>query len=155
MIRLFRKSDLHLLHGMICETIDTCYAGVYPPRAVQFFKQYHSEQKIMERKHVGQILVIENGGRLVATGSLIKNEIVGTFVHPDAQLQGYGKLIIIEIERIARENGLSELELSISLPSRRFYKSMGYQVLAIKSIDVGEGQRLDYWPGRKTIKFVT
>jgi hypothetical protein len=37
-IRRFREPDLSQLVQLISETIGISYTGVYPPRAVQFFK---------------------------------------------------------------------------------------------------------------------
>jgi GNAT superfamily N-acetyltransferase len=150
-IRPFAESDLVPLHRMIQETIETSYRNVYPIRAVQFFKNYHSEKKIAERSRTGEILVLEKNGLILATGSLMGNEILGVFVIPAGQRQGYGKAIMNALEMKAKEKGIAEIELSISLPSRQFYENMGCQVLAKQSIDVGEGQLLDYWPARKKL----
>ena len=54
-IRRFRESDLCQLVRLISETIGISYA-VYPPRAVQFFKDFHSEKKIADRSKTGQPL---------------------------------------------------------------------------------------------------
>jgi hypothetical protein len=59
MVRLFHETDLTPLHRMICDTIEASYSGVYPPRAVEFFKEYHMEKRIAERSVVGEILVLE------------------------------------------------------------------------------------------------
>ena len=40
---------------------------VYPPRAVRFFKEFHSEAKILERHRQGAILVVEQEGTIIAT----------------------------------------------------------------------------------------
>jgi GNAT superfamily N-acetyltransferase len=151
MIRPFRDADVDALHRMICDTIDASYSGAYPMRAVQFFKEYHSEKSIVERSRAGEVVIIERSGSIVATGSLVGNEILGVFVKPDDQGQGYGKTIMGELERRAKAKGLPELVLSVSLPSRKFYENLHYEVLAECSLDVGEGQRLRYWPGRKTL----
>jgi len=150
-VRQFHDSDLIPLHRMICDTIDVSYSGVYPVRAVQFFKEYHSEEKIMERSQAGEVLIIERGGFIVATGVLVGNEILGVFVKSSEQGQGYGKTIMSELERRARAKGLSEVVLSVSLPSRSFYENLEYEVLVKCLLDVGEGQHLDYWPARKTL----
>jgi GNAT superfamily N-acetyltransferase len=147
MIRLFRKPDLTPLHRMICETIDTSYSDVYPPRAVEFFKDYHSDKRI----EVGEILVMEEHDFILATGSLVGMEITGVFVYPVYQRQGYGKAIMFELERRAKAKGLSEISLSVSLPSRKFYENLGYNMLADNALDVGEGQYLNYWLGQKTL----
>ncbi|MGB7538377.1 MAG: hypothetical protein WBM17_07545 [Anaerolineales bacterium] len=38
-VRPFRDADLEPVRALIYKTIDACYAGVYPPRAVEFFRQ--------------------------------------------------------------------------------------------------------------------
>lgn len=151
MIRPFCEADLNSLRSMICDTIDFSYSGVYPVRAVQFFKDYHSEKKIIERNETGEVLVIEREHVIVATGALVGNEIQGVFVRPDSQGQGYGKTIMTELENRAKAKGLPEVLLDISLPSRMFYEKLGYEVLDECSLDVGEGQFLDYWPARKNL----
>ena len=85
MIRLFREADLAPLRRMICDTIAASYSRVYPPRAVNFFKDHHSERKITERSATGEVLLLERDGFILATGSLVGTEIVGVFVHPDYQ----------------------------------------------------------------------
>jgi len=136
---------------MIHHTIEVSYSGVYPPRAVKFFKDYHSQRKIIERSGMGEILVAEQDGSILATGALVGNDIVGVFVHPRFQRQNHGKAIMAELERRAKAKGLSEVVLSVSLPSREFYEHLGYELLAECTLDVGEGQYLNYWPGKKTI----
>jgi GNAT superfamily N-acetyltransferase len=150
-IRPFREADLVSLHRMINDTIDASYAGVYPDRAVQFFKEYHSQKRIMERSWAGEILIIERHGFIVATGTLVGNEILGVFVKPGDQGQGLGKRIMSELEGRAKKKGFSEIVLSVSLPSRKFYETLEYELLDECSLDVGEGQHLNYWPARKTM----
>lgn len=152
-IRKFNITDLHALHRMICETIDASYSQLYPPRAVSFFKEHHSEGKIAERSAVGEILVFisERDGSIMATGALIGSEIIGVFVCPDYQRQNYGKAIMTHLEQIAMEKGILKLSLSISLPSMQFYERLGYKILAERVIDVGGGEFLKYWSGEKEL----
>lgn len=152
MIRLFRDADLVPLHDLICGTIDVSYSGVYPKRAVAFFKEYHSKDAILKRGQTGEILIAEKAGAMVATGSLVKNEVSGVFVKPDLQNQGLGKAIMRELENRAVSRGFVEVTLDVSLPSRGFYEGLGYEMLTEHKIDVGEGQFLRYWPGRKRLK---
>lgn len=154
MIREFNAADLHLLHRMICETIDDSYPEIYPPRAVMFFKEHHSVREIIKRASTGKILVLisEQDESILATGALIGSEIAGVFVSHAHKRQGYGKAIMNRLEQIARDNGISKLTLSISLPSRQFYERLGYIVLVERLIDVGEGERLKYWPGEKELE---
>ena len=93
-IRRFREPDLCQLVRLISETIGISYAEVYPPRAVQFFKDFHSEKKIADRSKTGTTLVVEEDGELVATGSLVDGEILAVFVHPRLQKGGRGKALM-------------------------------------------------------------
>jgi hypothetical protein len=40
--RQFAAADLAAVQRLIHSTIDCRYRGAYPPRAVQFFKEFHS-----------------------------------------------------------------------------------------------------------------
>ena len=150
-IRKFIKSDLVPVQRLIHQTIDVCYSGIYPPRAVQFFKKFHSEKKIMERHRQGDILVTEQDGSVVATGAIVGRDIFGVFVHPEFQHHGHGAALMRELENRARSKGCSELELSVSLPSRWFYEGLGYKMIEECSIDMGEGERLYFWKARKPL----
>jgi ribosomal protein S18 acetylase RimI-like enzyme len=150
-IREFRRSDLAPLRRLIHETIDTCYSGVYPRRAVQFFKEFHSDKEIMKRSREGEILVVEKEGALVATGAIVGSDIFGVFVLPEFQGRGYGKAVMCELEDRAKARGCTEVILSVSLPSKGFYESLGYQMIEACSKDVGEGEHLDFWKARKSL----
>jgi len=87
----------------------------------------------------------------VATGAIVGNEVLGVFVRPKEQGRGYGKAMMNELERRAKAKGLMQIVLAVSLPARKFYEALGYDIVQDCSIDVGEGQHLDYWEGRKVI----
>jgi len=150
-IREFQKSDLEPVRRLIHQTIDICYSGIYPSRALQFFKKFHSEEKIMERHRKGVILVVEQDGNVIATGTLVDSEIFGVFVHPEFQHRGHGGVLMHELEKRAKASGLMESVMSVSLPSKLFYESLGYEILEESSIDVGEGQHLVFWKARKSL----
>ena len=128
-IRDFVLSDLSFLRQMVHDTIDAAYSGVYPERAVEFFKAYHSEEKIRERSQQGEILIIERNNVIVATGAIVGNEVLGVFVRPPEQGSGYGKAIMNELERRAKTEGMTHITLAVSLPSRKFYEALGYEIV--------------------------
>lgn len=150
-IRPFRASDLETVRRLIHHTIDVSYSPVYPPRAVEFFKDFHSEDQIMERHRKGEISVVEKDGKLIGTGSLVGNDVLGVFVHPACQHRGHGKVLMKELEKTAIAKGIDEVQLSVSLPSRRFYESLRYEIIEERKIDVGEGERLEFWEAKKRL----
>ena len=151
-IRAFRPSDLGPLRRLIHETIDISYGGTYPPRAVAFFKDFHSEERILARSRSGTTLVAEEAGEAIATGSLVDDEILAVFVHPRFQQGGCGKAPMRLLEDAARAEGLKHCGLSVSLPSKRFYQGLGYQIVEDCSKDLGAGQRLKFRKPRKRLE---
>ena len=150
-IREFQESDLVHVKRLIHHTIDICYSGVYPPRAVKLFKVYHSDTKVLERHQEGEILVIEQDGNIIATGAIVNGEIFGVFVHPDFRKHGHGRTLMRELEARAKLKGYTEVVLSISLPSRGFYEDLDYRGFEDRSIDAGDGEGLDFWDARKPL----
>ena len=150
-LRQFQKSDLATVRELILSTIDTCYSGCYPPRAIEFFKQYHSDANIFERAEKGYTVIGESDGRVVATGTIVENHICAVFIIRSAQRQGLGRKIMEHLENRALSEGLNEITLDVSLPSRQFYERLGYRLSEDTHIDVGEGQSLDYWKAHKPL----
>lgn len=150
-IREFRDADIGALQRLIFKTIDVSYAPVYPPRAIAFFKRFHAEAEIRARGRDGTTLVVEHDGKLIATGSLVGDEILAVFVRPGVQRGGHGKALMRALEARARANGVAACTLSISLPSLEFYRGLGYEVLEERARDLGDGQRLDFWKARKPL----
>ena len=151
-IKDFVPADLDSLRQVIHATIDTSYAGIYSPRAIAHFHGHHSDERVISRMCDGRVLVIARDGELLGTGSLVGDEIEGVFVRPDIQKSGLGAFVMDELEAIATSVGLRSVELSASLPSVGFYEHRDYHMLEARSVDVGEGERLDYWMARKCLR---
>jgi ribosomal protein S18 acetylase RimI-like enzyme len=150
-IREFIETDIDAVQQLIYHTIDISYRPVYPPRAIEFFKEFHSDAGIMERYRSGKIFVVEQDGDIIGTGSFVNGEILGVFINPGFQGKGYGKTLMLALERTAVFGGCSEVTLSVSLPSKGFYEGLGYNIIKECSIDVGKGEYLNYWSAKKSI----
>jgi GNAT superfamily N-acetyltransferase len=154
-LRAFAFADLAAAHELIQRTIDSCYRAVYPPRAVAYFKRYHSRENILSRAADGLVLVAEDDDShprlIVATGAVVGTEITGVFVAPEHQGRGFGHLVMDQLESAALVAGHGSVRLSGSLPSRGFYERRGYRFTELLSDDVGEGQWLDHWEAEKPL----
>ncbi len=150
-VREFSKEDLSPLRRLITRTIDASYGGVYPTEAIEFFKDYHSEQQILGDATAGYTVVAEHGTVIVGTGTLSGTNIRRVFVDPRHQHRGAGKLIVRELaERASIENSPA-LDLEASLPSVRFWESLGFVVVRDDHIAVKNGQKLRYFKMVKTL----
>ena len=143
------SADVASIRRLIHTTIEASYAGVYPPLAVRHFKEFHSADRIRERQAAGAVLVAELDGQVVATGAIVGADISGVFVHTEFQKRGIGGQMMDRLEGEAELAGRDGVRLDVSLPSRGFYESRGYRLVESCSIDVGEGERLDYWKAEK------
>lgn len=149
--RIFRPSDLAALRSLVQKTIDTCYPEFYPKEAVQFFKDWHCDEKILEGAKEGYTILVLKDTRIVGTGTIVGEEIKRVFVDPSFQRCGFGKLIMQKLEERAVSAGIDVIRLDASLPSKAFYDGLGYVTLERAFRDVGNNERLDYYKMEKTL----
>jgi predicted N-acetyltransferase YhbS len=148
-LRRSDSADVASIQRLIHAAIEASYIGVYPPLAVRHFKEFHSAVRIRERQAARAVLVAEQDGQIVATGAIVGADISGVFVDSQFQGHGIGGRVMDRLEGDAALAGRDCVRLDVSLPSRGFYESRGYRLLESCSIDVGEGERLDYWTAEK------
>jgi putative acetyltransferase len=76
-------------------------------------------------------LIAELNGVPVGLGALVISELElrACYVVPEAARQGVGSALVREIERLARDHGLTELNLQSSINAEPFYIALGYAVV--------------------------
>jgi predicted GNAT family N-acyltransferase len=77
------------------------------------------------------VLVADPAGKVVATGRLVRLDAgtgkVGRMaVARGARGRGAGRVVLAELERVARERGMAEVVLHAQLSARGFYDRLGY-----------------------------
>jgi putative acetyltransferase len=89
-------------------------------------------------------LVAELDGCAVGIGALIleRSELRACYVSPDVARRGCGSALVHEIERLARENGLTRLELAASLNAEFFYAAHGYEVRERSDVVLRNGHKM-------------
>jgi putative acetyltransferase len=86
----------------------------------------------------GGVFVEERDGQL--TGFIRiddKGHIDLMFVHPDYQRQGVARRLFESARDWAIQAGLTRLTSDVSLTARRFFESLGFQVLALQTVERG------------------
>jgi GNAT superfamily N-acetyltransferase len=140
------------MKALVYQTIDVCYAGVYPQEAVRFFKDWHSNEKILSDSREGYTIVLEQKGRVIGTGTLVGDEIKRVFVEPSFQKQGFGKVIMRKLEEKAGSLGVAVVKLDASLLSKRFYDLLRYTTLEKTFREVENNKRLHYYKMEKRLR---
>ena len=150
-IREFTNSDLANVKSLVYRTIDSSYSSVYCAEAVQFFKDWHHDEKILENAEKGYTIILEKSNKMVGTGSIVDNEIMRVFVDPAFQKQGFGKLIMKKLEEKALSLGIGVIKLDASIPAKRFYDDLGYITLEETFLELKDNKRLDYYKMQKSL----
>jgi len=150
-VREFRRADLAALKALVHKTIATCYPSHYCVEAVRFFIAYHEEAAILRDAEIGRTLVLDKAGRILGTGTIVEDEIKRVFVDPTFQKQGFGRLIMQQLEEAAARRKVGAVRLDASLPSKTFYDRLGYATIEPAFLPVENGRRLEFFKMRKTL----
>jgi GNAT superfamily N-acetyltransferase len=150
-IREFKNSDLANVKSLVHKTIDACYAKVYCAEAVQFFKDWHHDEKVLENAEKGYTIVLEKNNKMVGTGTIVGDEIVRVFIDPTFQKHGFGKLIMSKLEEKAFSLGIDVIKLDASIPAKKFYDALGYTTLEETFLELKGNKRLDYYKMQKSL----
>lgn len=144
-IRNYNEQDLERLNFIIQNTIKRSYMDFYPQEAIDYFSELHSTENLKKDIPKGFTFMLELKNEILASGSIVENEIKRVFVLPEYQGMGFGKKIMLKLEETAINNGLDEVKLCASLPSKDFYLSLGYEIVRFNYIEVKNNERLEYY----------
>ncbi len=153
-IRKFASSDLRAVKKLIRRTINICYSPVYPKEVLKWFLNYHNEENILKDAKEGYTVVLKRNSQIIGTGTIIDSHICRVFVEPKMQKQGLGKLIMQKLETKAISDGVKTVNLHASLPSKKFYDSLGYTTVEKSFREVENSEKLHYYEMKKTLRKV-
>ena len=147
-IIIAQPKDADIVYEITQVTIDTVYPKYYPQGAVEFFRQHHSMDRIIENIQKGYVYLLVVDGRPVGTVTISKNHINRLFVLPDSQHQGFGKALMdFAEEKIF--SSFDTIELDSSFPAKKIYLKRGYTEVEYNVIDAANGDHLCYDVMRK------
>ncbi|OUL19583.1 hypothetical protein BV378_32730 [Nostoc sp. RF31YmG] len=123
------ESVLKVHRAAIHGTASSCY----PKEIIQYWASPITPSKIKAFANntvIGEEtrIVAEINGQIVGFGAVVvsNSELRAVYVSPKFGRSGVGTAILQELERLARERGLSELHLNASLNAEPFYQVNGY-----------------------------
>lgn len=83
---------------------------------------------------------------------LAKSELRACYVAPQAARRGVGSALVHELERIARDNGLANVQMDSSVTAEPFYLAHGYNVRGRGEHTLSSGQRMACVKMEKALK---
>jgi putative acetyltransferase len=131
-------------HSYSPEVLDAWAAKFDPVAITAFLRNPDNEIR----------LIAEIDGTPAGLGAIVvsKSELRACYVVPEAVRRGVGAAIVREIERIARQHALKELELLASLNAQPFYERLGYKSEEQTSHVFSSGIRMPAIRMRKRLK---
>lgn len=151
LIRDYEEKDLESLAYVVRRTIKESYDETYPPEAIKYFLELHSKENMQKDIPNGRTVILELKGRIIATGSIVEDEIKRVFILPEYQGKGLGRKIMEKLEETALANGIRKVKLCASMPSKDFYLMLGYTILRFTYLPVENGKKLEYYDMEKDL----
>jgi putative acetyltransferase len=129
-----RANEARTLLEIHARSVRGLAAQHYPPKTIDGWAARITNESVraLLRNADDEIrLLAELDGVPVGFGALVvpKSELRACYVVPEATRKGVGSALVREIERIARDHGLTKLDLEASLNAEYFYAALGYAVV--------------------------
>ena len=151
-LRPFDPEDLEAVFALVARTIEISYAGVYERSAIDHFHEHHTKDEIRLGAGRGWTVLLEGADGLLATGTLVADNVDRMYVAPEHQGRGLGRRVLAALEQRAVETGVRTVRLAASLPSRAFYEYLGYRLVSQECREFDDGARLPWFRMEKDLE---
>jgi putative acetyltransferase len=137
-LRAATPADAPVIASLRERTIRTVIARVspplYTPEEIEAWASNYSESRLLGFIGEGNFLVAEQEGRIVGYGRLAVETpgagiVRGLFVDASCIGKGIGAAVLTRLLEIARERGLTRVDLVATLNARSFYERHGFVCL--------------------------
>lgn len=128
-VRLAQPADAEGISQVILAALHSSNARDYPADVIARVATNFTPEAVLALLTRRVVLVAIQNQVIVATAALDANVVRSVFVNPALQGQGIGRLLMIEIERRAREAGVTVLSVPSSLTAEPFYTKLGFQTV--------------------------
>lgn len=127
-IRPALSDDAADISAVILRALRETNAKDYTNEIIERIERSFSPDAV--RELIGKRTVVAAvGSRVVATASLDGSVVRTVFVAPDVQARGIGKLLMAQVEHIARERNIRSLTVPSSVTAEAFYAGLGFKAV--------------------------
>lgn len=144
-VRLMRPEEARRFLQIHRESVRGIAAKDYPTAVIDAWAPLPITEDMVERflSNRDQEIrwIAEIDGQPVGIGALVLSnaELRACYVVPHAARRGVGRALVAEIERTAREHGLTYLRVTSSVTAEPFYAALGYVVEERGELVLGSG----------------
>jgi len=134
-VREIGSEDVGIVSEIICRNLIDVNSRDYTAEEINRYVEHFTSETVMKLAEEREMLVAESVDGIVGTASLgtfgegeDKEWTVFTvFVKTDYHGRGIGRVLMDEIEELAKSRGINELTVPAGLTAYDFYKKQGYK----------------------------
>ncbi|MDU8459180.1 GNAT family N-acetyltransferase [Pseudomonas syringae group sp. J254-4] len=130
-VRPARTADAGAISRVVLTALRTSNARDYPASVIERVQLSFSPaaiERLMQQRRMFMAVAVA-GEVVVGTASLEGQVVRSVFVDPDWHRRGIGRLLMAELEHIARGAGLELLIVPSSLTAQEFYTALGFRLV--------------------------
>lgn len=135
-IRQANIRDCKRISYLIKKNTEKVFENQYSPIQKSTWIKYNSPTAIKKQLAEREIYCAFENQKLLGTIGLNNSEIVGLYVSYSKRGKGIGKSLLKHIETIALNKGITELTLTATPSSIKFYISQGYIINEVISVNI-------------------
>lgn len=128
-IRPALSDDAADISAVILRALRETNAKDYASEIIERIERSFSPDAVRELIGKRTVFVATIGSRVVATASLDGSVVRTVFVAPDVQARGIGKLLMAQVEHIARARNIPALTVPSSVTAETFYARLGFKAV--------------------------
>lgn len=133
-VRKIEERDVESVSELMARNFDEIMSRYHSKHIIEKFKSHNTPEKVKTQMLWKEILVVEDGTGILATGALanfgdIENPkycVSNFFVKPKLHNRGIGKLLFNKILETAEGKGAELLHVPSSRNAVAFYEKMGF-----------------------------
>lgn len=128
-IRAAHADDAPAVSDVILAALRETNARDYTASVIERLEQSFSPASVRTLLGKRKAFVAVLGSRIVGTAALDGSTVRTVFVAPDVQGQGVGRLLMAELERASRAEGIATLTVPSSVTAESFYAKLGFKAV--------------------------
>ena len=151
-IRKARKDEAQSILEIRSAAISCQCIGHYSPEDIEIWAGAEATKQFIEMVE-NSFYVASTDGRVVGTGmvNLESGKVDAIFVHPGHMRTGIGRQIMLYLEKLALDAGLTQLSLESTLNAVKFYRAQGFVGDSVAKYVSPRGVSLDCIPMTKSL----
>ena len=126
-IRRFQETDARKVVNIIRRALLEVNSRDYPLSMLKAMCKRFTPTSIKEKAKTGHTYVAVESNEVVGTARLKENTISTLFILPTKMGRGIGRRLMEQVEKKAKEDGYSFIQVPSSLTAVSFYRKMGYK----------------------------